>query len=339
MLHYELLTNKIFLSVAIATIIAQVTKTFIKLITSKSLDITKLWDTGGMPSSHASLASSLALAVYLAEGVTTVSIATFFFSLIVIRDAFGLRREAGEQAKVINKIIRDLKLEKKLNVKKLKELVGHTFLQVTVGIILGITVTLSIFNVDLIKYYPFTEGFLVMVLGAIYYALPGLIANMMPIFVKNHFKFLERPIDMGLSFRGRRVFGDHKTLRGFIFGIFGGILVGAMQFIVKDIDFFASISIVEYTLPLALTIGASFGFAALIADSIESFFKRQIGIAPGKPFIPFDQTDFILGIIACSYFFQPLSLSMIIVLLITGPLLSALVTKIGYKLKIREEKW
>ena len=84
-------------------------------------------------------------------------------------------------------------------------------------------------------------------------------------------------------------------------------------------------------------VGAVFGFAALFGDAIESFFKRQIGIQPGKPFIPFDQVDYVLGIAAFSLLFKPLSISMFMIIIIIGPVLSFLTTRIGYLFRIRDE--
>lgn len=337
---YALLTNKIVLSVVLAVTLAQVIKTGIKLYKTRTFDITKLWETGGMPSSHSSLATSLALSVFLTEGLTTISIVTTVFAIVIIRDAFGLRQEAGKQAQVINKIVRDFKLGKKLQIRRLKELVGHTFPQVVMGIILGIFVTLWIFRVDLHEHYPSMEFYFTLITTTVYYSLPGLIGNMAPIFVKNHFKWLAKPIDFGMKFRGKRIFGANKTFRGFIFGTLAGALVGYIQFRVQGNVFFDSISYVQYTLKSALTIGATFGFAALVGDAVESFFKRQIGIGPGKPFIPFDQLDYALGVIAFSYLFTPhFTWQMIIVLLLLGPILSVITTKIGYMLRFRDEKW
>ena len=93
-----------------------------------------------MPSSHSGAVSALTMSVFFAEGITTVFAITLVLSLIVIRDAYGLRKEVGEQAKTINRIAFDLKQLKNIHIPKLRELVGHTSTQVTVGILLGISV-------------------------------------------------------------------------------------------------------------------------------------------------------------------------------------------------------
>ncbi len=331
----EFFSNKIFLSALLAVFLAQIFKFINKLVMTKNFDITKLWETGGMPSSHSALASSLALATVLSEGVTTVSVVTLFLCLVIIRDSFGLRQETGKHAKAINIIVREIRVKKKLDIKKLSEVVGHNFLEVVFGIVVGCLVTFFVFYADFSSYTPFG----LMVIMTLYYALPGLVANMMPIFVKNKFKSLAVPVDFGAKFNGRRVFGDHKTLRGFIFGIIGGLVVGFLQFLLSDVEFFNTISYVDYTLFTSLSIGVVFGFAALMGDAVESFIKRQIGIKPGKPFIPFDQMDYVVAIAIFSYIFKPLDPAMFLILIFMGILLSFLTTKIGYLCKIRKEKW
>ncbi|MFW6383551.1 MAG: divergent PAP2 family protein, partial [Nanoarchaeota archaeon] len=77
-----LLSNKIFLSVVIATILAQFLKLINKLVQSKKFEWSKLWETGGMPSCHAALASALAFSVFLKEGISTISIVTAFLCIV-----------------------------------------------------------------------------------------------------------------------------------------------------------------------------------------------------------------------------------------------------------------
>lgn len=335
----EIITNKIVLSVFFATALSQSLKTFNKFIEEKKVDLKLLWDTGGMPSSHSALASALAMSTLMVEGVTTLSVVTVCICIVFIRDAFGLRRETGEQAKVINRIVADLKLERKLNVKKLKELVGHNFFQVVMGIFMGIIVTLIVFMAFETARYPNFDGFLILFCVSIYYSLPGLVANMMPIFFKGKLKSLDKPVDFGYKLRGKRIFGSHKTLRGFVVAIAGGLLIGLGQYLARDLPAIQAISYIDYTLAGSLILGAVFGFAALAGDAAESFMKRQVDIRPGKPFVPFDQIDYIFGIALFSFLFKPITLNMFLSLLIVGGILSVLATRMGYILKIRKEKW
>ncbi len=339
MMMEQFLTNRIIIGVLLAVVGSQSIKLLITIIRKKKIDMTLLWDTGGMPSSHAALATSLALAVYIEEGLTTLSIVTFFLCMIVIRDAFGHRRQTGMQARVLNRIITDLKLQKKLNISKLKELVGHNFSQVSAGILLGIISIWAVFKMDLNSWYYFSHFWIITGLTTIYYVLPGLVANMMPIFVRNHFNFLAIPVDLGMKMNNKRVFGSHKTIRGFLSGMVGGVITTYVQFLLRDNPYIKDIMYIDYTLKTVVFVGISFSFFALLGDSIESFFKRQLGIEPGQSFFPFDQIDFILGIIFVSFFIKPMNIYMIIFLIFMGPILSILATRTGHALRLRKQKW
>ena len=81
------------------------------------------------------------------------------------------------------------------------------------------------------------------------------------------------------------------------------------------------------------------GFGALTGDVIKSFFKRRAGIAPGKKFIPFDQTDFVIGALLFITPIFDLTLKIFAVALILSFVLDILVNHIAFYLKIRNEKW
>lgn len=121
----------------------------------------------------------------------------------------------------------------------------------------------------------------------------------MPIFVAQipWLKKYEAPMDFGCTFRGKRIFGTHKTWRGLFSGIIAGTLVlWAQQYLYIESSWIRSFSqIVDYPALPTLIMGPLFAIGALGGDAIESFFKRQRGIAPGKGWFPFDQTDFIIG--------------------------------------------
>ena len=100
-----------------------------------------LFGTGGMPSSHTAAVTSLTVACGLSQGLSSATFAvSCLLTLIVMRDATGVRREAGKQARVLNRIMEDLfKSTDPENIdRNLKELVGHTPLQVFVGFIVGL---------------------------------------------------------------------------------------------------------------------------------------------------------------------------------------------------------
>lgn len=105
----------------------------------KGLLVTFLWSTGGMPSSHSAVVSAVTTVVGFQEGVTsTLFGVSLFFSLLAIRDALGVRRAAGLQARVLNQIITDLNQKHGMAYKHVKEINGHKAAEVFVGVVLGI---------------------------------------------------------------------------------------------------------------------------------------------------------------------------------------------------------
>lgn len=131
--------NKIIIIAFIAWILNQSLKMIVFYITEKKWDIRRFTGAGGMPSTHSALSVCVATTIGLKEGWESPLFAlAIVTSFIIMADAAGVRREAGEQAKVLNKIILEFFEEIKLKDKRLKELVGHTPFEVIVGAFIGI---------------------------------------------------------------------------------------------------------------------------------------------------------------------------------------------------------
>ncbi|MBD3249251.1 hypothetical protein GF336_04365 [Candidatus Woesearchaeota archaeon] len=138
----ELLANKVFLSVFIAWALAQFAKMHLMIIKKEQkVHLKDIFLTGGMPSSHSSVVVSLVLILFLTEGITDLSVLSLVLALIVIRDAMGVRRTAGEEGKTINRIIRSVKLK----IPERQYALGHTPLEVLVGAIIGIISSLFVY--------------------------------------------------------------------------------------------------------------------------------------------------------------------------------------------------
>jgi uncharacterized protein len=137
----ELTGNHIFMAAFWSWLIAQVAKFFTNCYRKGLWDYRVMFDSGGMPSSHTSLVFSLttALAYQFGFGSAFFPLA-LAFSLIVAYDAAGVRRHAGKQAEVLNRILADTFHGSPLSDTKLKEVLGHSPLQVTCGAVLGIFV-------------------------------------------------------------------------------------------------------------------------------------------------------------------------------------------------------
>lgn len=142
--------------------------------------------------------------------------------------------------------------------------------------------------------------------------LPVGLANTAPVLARKlpGIKHYNRPVDFGKTFRGKRIFGDHKTIRGIVAGVVMGILVAAFQMVLSTMfEWPGRISSeVDYSSPIVLLMGACMGFGAIAGDTVKSFFKRQIGVEPGKSWVPFDQLDFVLGglVLSLPFFMLPI---------------------------------
>lgn len=137
--------NKIFDIVFVALFSAQALKVILSLFTEKRLNFRKFLDTGSMPSSHTSSVVSLTTAIGVKEGLQSPIFAlSVVFAVVVMYDATGVRRAAGKQASVLNKIVSNIKKREGYTIieENLKEFLGHTPLEVLGGAALGVAVAL-----------------------------------------------------------------------------------------------------------------------------------------------------------------------------------------------------
>ncbi|NLC92591.1 MAG: divergent PAP2 family protein [Treponema sp.] len=145
-----LLLNPVFLSCVFSWLGAQFIKTIINLIYGKIHSYAQLlemliWKTGGMPSSHSALVTSLCTSIAFRDGICSdLFILSLSFFLVVIRDAFGVRRSSGLQSKKINLLGKELEEKKIIDTyKPIKEVNGHSPIEVIFGCIFGLLVGAS----------------------------------------------------------------------------------------------------------------------------------------------------------------------------------------------------
>lgn len=137
--------NKILLTALIAWALAQGLKVPFTLMTSRKWDFRRLISPGGMPSSHSALVSALAVAVGRVRGFAAPETAiAFVFAFIVMYDSAGVRRAAGAQASVLNKIVDEVFHGGKFREERLRELLGHTPVEVFAGALLGLLVASAV---------------------------------------------------------------------------------------------------------------------------------------------------------------------------------------------------
>ncbi len=196
------------------------------------------------------------------------------------------------------------------------------------------------------------------ILTALYFFLPAFVANMFPV-ILGALKF---PFGQPIS---ERLFGSHKTWRGFYAGYLGALIVLAVQRHLAILEFlpgedfaltadfsaangllqplldYAHLNIFIYAIP--------FGLGAIAGDAIKSFFKRRLNRKPGSAFFPFDQLDFVIGALISllpfylldsqSFHASPFGLGTLLTLLILTPLLHLLTNVTAYALGLKKVWW
>ena len=158
------------------------------------------------------------------------------------------------------------------------------------------------------------------VIYSIIYILPAFIANGAPVIFKG-----KKPLDFNKTLFKKRIFGDHKTIRGTFSGLFAGILTGIIE----------SFFIPELLLPsIFLSIGAISG------DLIGSFIKRRFDIKPGKSIPILDQFGFVIFALLFALPFDhfPNLIGIILIFILTG-ILHPLTNFIAYKLRLKSVPW
>lgn len=178
------------------------------------------------------------------------------------------------------------------------------------------------------------------ILSVLWFFLPAGLGNLAPIIAAKIpiLKKYSHPIDNLQKFRGKRILGDHKTVRGLIAGICAGIITVYLQVILYNhFHFFRSVSIINYNAINPFLFGFLCSFGALFGDGLKSFFKRQLNIPAGKSWFPFDQIDYILGGILFTSLYVRLSLNLYLILFIVWFFLHPLSTFIGWLLRLKDE--
>lgn len=141
----SLFNNHILVAAFLAWLVAQVSKTVYEFVRYRQLKFNRLVSSGGMPSSHSALVTSLATATGRVTGIASPSFAiAVVLAGIVMYDAAGVRRAVSIQARILNQMIDEAYQGKPFAEKRLRELIGHTPIQVLVGALLGVGIGLIV---------------------------------------------------------------------------------------------------------------------------------------------------------------------------------------------------
>lgn len=142
------LSNRTLLIPITAAIGVQVFKFIWEAVREGHFSLSVLLGTGGMPSSHAAMVTSLAAAVGVQYGFDSGPFAiSTVLALIVMYDARGVRQESGQHARVLNQILREMFSGQPISERELKEFLGHTSIEVLVGAIVGIVYALLVLQI------------------------------------------------------------------------------------------------------------------------------------------------------------------------------------------------
>lgn len=134
-----------------------------------------------------------------------------------------------------------------------------------------------------------------------------------------YLKSFSYPVDFNKKFRSKRILGDHKTIRGFIFGIIVGVITVYIQmYLFQNFKFIRDVIPLDYSSINPIILGSLEGFGALFGDSVKSFFKRQMGFPPGKSWFPFDQIDYVLGAMLFTSFYIHISFMQFVIAFVFG---------------------
>lgn len=183
--------------------------------------------------------------------------------------------------------------------------------------------------------------FLIYILSSLYFFLPAYFTNMTPPLVKKLgiFGFLDKPVDFGKKFFGQPIFGHHKTWRGIILGMIVGILVVLIQRYLYQFPAIQKISILDYSQINIFLFSFLISSGAILGDLLFAFIKRRLKMKPGAKFIPWDQTNYVIGAyLLLTYFFKIEKMIWITILILTF-FLHITVNRLGYYLKLHQAKW
>jgi len=181
------------------------------------------------------------------------------------------------------------------------------------------------------------------IISCLYFFLPSYFTNMTPPLANkaNVLNILNKPVDFNKRFNNEPVLGSHKTWRGAILGIIVGVSITYIQKFLYKFVWIQEISFLNYKEINVLLLGLLLSGSAIFGDLLSAFIKRRLKLKPGTKFLPFDQTNYVIG---AYIFFSLTSFLKVdnlvwITLLISTFFLHIIVNRIGYYLRLHKAKW
>ena len=185
---------------------------------------------------------------------------------------------------------------------------------------------------------------LLYIASIIYFFLPAYMANGAPPLIANNTKLIEKlatPIDSGKKLGKNDLLGTHKTWRGVVSEIIIGTGYFQILFLIHEylnLNLYETIGFNQYLLN-PLLFGLLLSLGTIIGDLVFAFIKRRINIKPGFPFMPFDQTNYVIG---CFVLLQPiyhLHINVWISLFFLTFFIHVAFNRIGYNMGLHKAKW
>jgi hypothetical protein len=190
-------------------------------------------------------------------------------------------------------------------------------------------------------------------LKTFYFGTPAVFAALLHGFVMKYdwFKFLKGPMDCGVRFRGKPLFGPNKTWRGLIVSAAGTVIFAFVHAMLYHHAHFLSVTIVDYAIVSPLLIGLAMGVGMILGELPNSFLKRQLGIGAGQQesgflgfvFRLYDQIDLLIGVWGLMLLVPGFSvvahLDVVIFSIFMTLVLHILVAQIGYALGMRKSRF
>jgi CDP-2,3-bis-(O-geranylgeranyl)-sn-glycerol synthase len=180
------------------------------------------------------------------------------------------------------------------------------------------------------------------VFSCLYFFLPAYLANMTPPLAKkiSFLKDFNAPVDFGLKVRRQCLFGSHKTWRGVFSAIFVGMSVLLVQgCLAANFSVFRNISQIDYGAQNLFSLGFLMAAGVMAGDLGSAFIKRRLNINPGEKFIPWDQTNYVIGAFVFAQPYLHLSFKVWFTLFVATFFLHVAINRIGYELGIHKAKW
>lgn len=186
------------------------------------------------------------------------------------------------------------------------------------------------------------ETILKEIFSLLYFFLPAYFCNMTPPIAKR-LKILESlafPINGGKIFFDKKPFlGSHKTWRGAILGFLVGYFVFLIQKILFSFAFFQKISLIDYSQKKAFLFAFLLLLGAIFGDLFFAFVKRRLNLKEGAPFLPFDQTNYVIGAAIFAGPFLKFSFLFWVKLFFLTFFLHVFFNRLGYWFGIHKAKW